>query len=258
MKAFEIIDMTDRTEKQRDTIGLTMVLDKGMGYNAACDLMECAADYIDVIKLGWGTSRIMPESLIKKKIRLYRDNNILISNGGTLFEIAYIQRKVDEFFNYAKKIGLNSIEISDGSVNINRNERTEIIRKAKSMGFKVFSEIGKKDPLEDAKFTMDYRIDEARADLESGSSKVIIEARESGKGIGIFDKEGGIKEDITRTLVKNIGLKNILFEAPIKSQQVYLILNFGPDVSLGNIKPEDVIPLETLRRGLRGDTFGKL
>jgi len=175
-----------------------------------------------------------------------------------LFEIAYLQRKVDEFFEYAHQVGLSSIEISDGSIRISREERSEIIRECKNMGFEVFTEVGKKDPLDDAGLTIDYRIKEAKSDLDAGATKVIMEARESGKGIGVYDEEGKVKEDMVKKLTEGIGLRNIMFEAPEKSQQVYLILNLSPEVNLGNIKPEDVIPLETLRRGLRGDTLGKL
>ena len=256
-KAFEMIDITNRTEKPRE-VGLTMVLDKGLGYRAAQDLMEYASEYIDMIKLGWGTHRLCSEEVVKRKIQLYTDNSILVSNGGTLFEIAYLQRKMDEFFEYAHQIGLNSVEISDGSIQIGREERSEIIRRCKNMGFEVFTEVGKKDPLEDAKLTIDYRIKQAKSDLDAGARKVIMEARESGKGIGVYDKEGKIKEDMVKKLIEGVGLRNIMFEAPEKSQQVYFILNLGHEVNLGNIKPEDAIPLETLRRGLRGDTLGRL
>jgi len=255
MKAFDILDMIDRERKPRET-GLTMVLDKGLGRNAADDLMEYA-DYIDVIKLGWGTPRFCQESTIKEKIACYKENDILVSNGGTLFEIAYSQGRVDDFLRYAQRICLNSIEVSDGSIDL-EGEKAKIIRRGIEMGFEVFSEVGKKEETEDAKLTIDQRIDEAKSDLSAGASKVIIEAREGGRGIGIFDKEGNVREDMARELVEGIGLENIIFEAPMKSQQVYLILNFGSDVSLGNIKTDDVVPLETLRRGFRGDTFGKL
>ncbi|MEA2032720.1 MAG: phosphosulfolactate synthase [Euryarchaeota archaeon] len=252
-----MIDIANRTEKPRD-IGLTMVLDKGLGYHAAQDLMEYASEYIDIIKLGWGTHRLCSEEVVRRKIQLYTDNSILVSNGGTLFEIAYLQRKIDVFFEYAHQIGLSSVEISDGSIRISREERSKIIRKCKNKGFEVFTEVGKKDPREDAGLMIDYRIKEAKSDLDAGATKVIIEARESGKGIGVYDKEGKIKEDMVKRLTEGIGVREIMFEAPEKSQQVYFILNLSPEVNLGNIKPEDVIPLETLRRGLRGDTLGRL
>ena len=257
MKTFEMITIPSREEKPRK-MGLTTLLDRGMGYHAACDLVEQAADYIDLIKLGWGTTRLIPEEIIKKKIKLYRDNQIMVSNGGTILEIAYQQGKVTEFFQSAKEIGINSIEVSNGVVTIIREDKQNLISKAKEIGFEVFSEIGRKNPLEDAKLTLEERIKEAHSDMAAGASKVIIEAREGGKGLGIYDDKGSVKREMVTALVSDIGVGNIIFEAPDKSQQVYLILNLGINVNLGNIRPDDVIPLETLRRGLRGDTLGKL
>lgn len=257
MKTFEMITIPSREEKPRKT-GLTTLLDRGMGYHAACDLVEQAADYIDLIKLGWGTTRLIPEETIKKKIKLYRDNQIMVSNGGTILEIAYQQGKVTEFLQSAKEIGINSIEVSNGVVTIIREDKQKLISKAKDLGFEVFSEIGRKNPLEDAKLTLEERIKEAHRDMAAGASKVIIEAREGGKGLGIYDDKGNVKKEMVTSLVSDIGVGNIIFEAPDKSQQVYLILNLGSNVNLGNIRPDDVIPLETLRRGLRGDTLGKL
>lgn len=257
MKAFEMIAIPSREEKPRKT-GLTTLLDRGMGYHAASDLVEQAADYIDLIKLGWGTSRLIPEEIIKKKIKLFRDNQIMVSNGGTILEIAYQQGKVTEFFQSAKVMGINSIEVSNGVVTINRTDKRRLIYEAKELSFEVFSEIGRKDPLEDAKITLEERIEEAKNDMAAGATKIIIEAREGGKGLGIYDDKGSVKGEMVTSLVSEIGLENIIFEAPDKSQQVYLILNLGINVNLGNIRPDDVIPLETLRRGLRGDTLGKL
>ncbi|BDC35606.1 phosphosulfolactate synthase [Candidatus Methanoliparum sp. LAM-1] len=255
-KAFDFLDSIDRVEKPRNK-GITMVLDKGMGFNAAKDLMEYA-DYIDIIKLGWGTPRFCSEEKIKERIKLYTKNGILVSNGGTLFEIAHSLNKFDQFLNYAKKIGLTLLEISSGITEISKEDKEKYIKKAKELEFNVFAEIGKKDPEKDIKLTMKQRIDEAKMDIELGVSKIIIEAREGGKGIGVFDQNGNIKEDMVKDLVTGIGLENILFEAPLKNQQVYFILNFGPDVNLGNIRSDDILGLETLRRGFRGDTFGRL
>jgi phosphosulfolactate synthase len=255
MNAFEFMDVLKRAEKPREN-GLTMVLDKGLGYNAVQDLME-VADYIDIIKLGWGIPMLYPENTIRRKIKRYKENDIWVSNGGTIFEIAYSQRRTDAFLRYAKEIGMDSIEISDGSIDISREERTRIIEEAKDE-FKVFTEVGKKEPEKDAVLSIEKRIEEAKMDLEAGASYVIMEARESGRGIGIYDEVGRVKEGMTKALVEGIGLQNIIFETPEKSQQVYLILNLSSNVNLGNIKPDDVIPLETLRRGLRGDTLGKL
>jgi len=257
MKAFEVIAIPSREEKPRK-IGLTTLLDKGMGYHAALDLMEEAADYIDLIKLGWGTSRLVTERVLKRKIKLYRDNQIMVGNGGTILEIAYQQGKISEFFKSAEQLGINSIEVSNGVITMNREEKRGLISKAREYGFEVFSEIGKKDPHEDAKLTLEERIEEAQSDMEAGASKIIIEAREGGKGLGIYDDKGSVKEGMVTSLVSAIGVENIIFETPDKSQQVYLILHLGINVNLGNIRTDDVIPLETLRRGLRGDTLGKL
>ena len=257
MEAFEMITIPAREEKPRKT-GLTTLLDRGLGYHAASDLVEQAANYIDLIKLGWGIARLIPQEILKKKIALYRDHRIMVSNGGTILELVYQQGKVKEFLQSAQELGFNSIEVSNGVITIPKKDKQKLITQAQELGFEVFSEIGRKDPREDAKLTLKERIKEAHSDLAAGASKIIIEAREGGKGLGIYDERGGIKKKMLNTLVKAIGMDNIILEAPEKSQQVYLILNLGINVNLGNIRPEDVIPLETLRRGLRGDTLGKL
>jgi len=257
MKSFEMITIPFREEKPRKK-GLTTLLDRGLGYHAALDLVEQAADYIDLIKLGWGTSRLISEEAVRKKIALYKDNQIKVSNGGTILEIAYQQGKATQFFLSAREIGIESIEVSNGVVRIPREHKQKLINEACELGFEVFSEIGKKDPLEDAAISLQERIKEAKHDMAAGASKVIIEAREGGKGIGIYDERGSVKEEMVSSLVSEIGVDNIIFEAPDKNQQVYLILHFGTNVNLGNIRTDDVIPLETLRRGLRGDTLGKL
>jgi len=257
MKTFEMIAIPSREEKPRKN-GLTTLLDRGMGFHAASDLIEQAAEYIDLIKLGWGTVRLIPEETIKKKVTLYRDNQIMVSNGGTILEIAFQQNKTSEFFQSAKKIGINSIEVSNGVVSIPGKDKQSLISQAKELGFEVFSEIGRKDPHQDAKLTLEDRIDEAHHDLAAGASKIIIEAREGGKGLGIYDDKGRVKEEMVASLVSEIGVDNIIFEAPDKNQQGYLICTLGINVNLGNIRPDDVIPLETLRRGLRGDTLGKV
>ena len=257
MKSFEMITIPSREKKSRNK-GLTTLLDKGLGYHAALDLVEQAADYIDLIKLGWGTSRLMPEDAVRKKIALYKDNQIKVSNGGTILEIAFQQGKATQFFHSAKNIGIDSIEVSNGVVKIPRENKRALINEACELGFEVFSEIGKKDPHEDAEMSLQERIEDAKNDWAAGASKVVIEAREGGKGIGIYDERGGVKEEMVSSLVSEIGVDNIIFEAPDKNQQVYLILHLGTGVNLGNIRIDDVIPLETLRRGLRGDTLGKL
>lgn len=255
-QAFEFIPILARSKKPRIR-GVTMVLDKGLGMNQAEDLME-AAPYIDIIKLGWGTSRLFSEKLIRAKVALYKSHDIAVGTGGTLFEIAYSRGATEQFFNHTWELGFNLIEISNGSIMLSYADKTAAIRQARTRGFTVISEVGKKDPREDHKLTVAQRVEEAQHDLQAGAFQVIIEARESGKDLGIYDDKGGVKEEMTQDLVRALGIENIMFEAPEKSQQAYLILHFGIEVNLGNIRSDDVIPLETLRRGIRGDTFGKV
>ncbi len=257
MKPFAMITIPPREEKPR-VRGITSVLDKGLGYYAAMDMVEQAAEYIDLVKLGWGTARLIPEAVIKKKIALFTGSAISVCNGGTFLEIAYQQGKTREFFESAHRIGLNVIEVSNGVVPIGGEAKQKLIADARSRGFEVVSEIGRKDPREDARLSMEERIKEATCDMAAGASKIIIEAREGGKGLGIYDDRGNVKGDMVTSLVDAIGPDTIIFEAPEKSQQTHLILTLGGNANLGNIRPDDVIPLETLRRGLRGDTLGQV
>lgn len=254
--AFDFIDICTRAEQPRSR-GRVMVLDKGLGPHQSQDLMT-AAPYIDIIKLGWATPRLFAEDVIREKIALYKKNNIMVGNGGTLLEVAYQQGKVDQFLSYCRDIGLELIEVSNGVVPIASDEKTQIISTARSMGFTVVSEVGKKEPSEDRKLSLQDRIAEAKKDLHAGAQYIIIEAREGGKSLGVYDETGALKEEMARFLAEEIGMEKLMFEAPEKSQQARLILLFGRDVNLGNIRPDDVIPLETLRRGIRSDTFGKL
>ncbi|MCP4647188.1 MAG: phosphosulfolactate synthase [bacterium] len=255
-RAFGFIDIIERSQKPR-TKGLTMVLDKGIGLSQAQDLVR-AEEHIDIVKLGWGTPCLLSEESLKRKILLYKGHNIVVGNGGTLLEIAYHKGKTEAFFEYCLHIGLELIEVSNGVMPISAAEKAEIIRGAKDMGFQVISEVGKKDPAEDIMLSLQDRVAEAHSDLAAGAHYVIIEARETGRSLGVYDDKGGLKEDIARSLLDKIGSEQIMFEAPEKSQQAHLVMLFGPEVNLGNISPEDVIPLETLRRGLRSDTCRKI
>jgi len=252
---FDFLEIPKRNAKPRSQ-GITMILDQGLGYHSAKELMM-AKEWIDIIKLGWGTPLVYPERFLKKKIKIYINNDIEVTNGGTFLELAYNQRKVDDFLKKMKEIGLTSIEVSNGIMDINHKNKAKLIKKAKDYGFKVYSEVGKKDPELDRKLSLEERIIEAKNDLKAGAFRVIMESRASGK-LGIYNESYKVKEAFARKLVKELGLENLIFEAPQKSQQVWLILNFGKEVNLGNIKTDDVIPLETLRRGVRGDTFGKI
>ena len=255
MNAFNFL--TSKIERKFDD-GLTMMLDKGMGPVSVIDFLELSGDYVDLAKFGWGTSAIHDRDLIKEKTEIYASYDVIPYPGGTLFEIAYQQNKIDEFLDEADNLGFQAIEISDGTINIKETEREKCIRKVKAAGFMTITEVGKKDPTEDHKLTVQNRVDLINLDLNAGADKVLIEGREGGKGIGIYDNQGKVKENEINLIVDSIDNNKIIWEAPQKEQQVYLILKFGPNVNLGNIPPEEITALETLRQGLRGDTLGRV
>tara|TARA_Y100000589_G_scaffold46490_3_gene39016 strand:- start:20841 stop:21599 length:759 start_codon:yes stop_codon:yes gene_type:complete len=238
----------NRTKKTRD-IGLTMVMDKGLSIREAEDLVYSSSDYIDIIKLGFGTAIISKN--IKKKIQLYQKNNIKVHVGGTLFEAFIIRNMFDDYINFVEELNLNTIEVSDGSIDLNHKIKCEYISNL-SKKFTVFSEVGYKKSnriLAPSKW-----IKLMKQELDAGSWKVIAEARESGT-VGVFRKDGEIRSDLIEEILSKIPNEKILWEAPKKDQQVWFIKLMGANVNLGNIDPKSVIPLECLRLGLRGDTF---
>lgn len=256
MKSFNFL-LKKREEKPRKK-GITMVLDKGLGLETAESLMNISGDYVDYLKFGWGTSIVHEQDIIKDKVAMYKSHNITPYTGGTLFELAYMNDKLEEFFQEAHDLGFEAIEVSDGSTTISHDKKLECIESAKKDGFEVLSEVGKKDPGLDKELSLDERIEYMQNELESGSSLIIVEAREGGKNIGIYDKSGNAKEDETDYILDNFDGNKILWEAPKKDQQVFFILKLGNDVNLGNVSTDDITSLETLRRGLRGDTVGKI
>jgi phosphosulfolactate synthase len=255
MNAFNFL--TNKKERKSGK-GLTMMLDKGMGPVSIIDFLELSGDYVDLAKFGWGTSAVHNRDLIKEKTEIYESYEVIPYPGGTLFEIAYQQNKFYEFLDEADYLGFQAIEISDGTININQSDREEFIRKVKDAGFMTITEVGKKDPTEDHKLTVQDRVDLVKFDLDAGADKVLMEGREGGKGIGIYDNNGKVKENEINLIVEKVDNHKIIWEAPQKEQQVYLILKFGPNVNLGNIPPEEITALETLRQGLRGDTLGRV
>ncbi len=256
MKSFNFL-LKEREEKPRQK-GITMVLDKGLGLETAESLMNISGDYVDYLKFGWGTSIVHEQNIIKDKVAMYKSHNITPYTGGTLFELAYMNDKLEEFFQEAHDLGFEAIEVSDGSTIISHDKKLECIESAKKDGFEVLSEVGKKDPGLDKELSLDERIEYMQNELEAGSSLIIVEAREGGKNIGIYDKAGNAKEDEIDYILDNFDGNKILWEAPNKDQQVFFILKLGNDVNLGNVSTDDITSLETLRRGLRGDTVGKI
>lgn len=256
MKSFNFL-LKEREEKPRQK-GITMVLDKGLGLETAESLMNISGDYVDYLKFGWGTSIVHEQDIIKDKVAMYKSHNITPYTGGTLFELAYMNDKLEEFFQEAHDLGFEAIEVSDGSTTISHDKKLECIESAKKDGFEVLSEVGKKDPGLDKELSLDERIEYMQNELEAGSSLIIVEAREGGKNIGIYDKAGNAKEDEIDYILDNFDGNKILWEAPNKDQQVFFILKLGNDVNLGNVSTDNITSLETLRRGLRGDTVGKI
>lgn len=256
MKSFNFL-LKERENKPRSK-GLTMVLDKGLGLETAESLMKISGEYVDYLKFGWGTSIVHNHDIIKSKVQMYQSYDITPYTGGTLFELSYKNDCLDDFYQEAHDLGFKAIEISDGSIYIPYNEKLNCIKEAKKEGFEVLSEVGKKDPVKDNEILIEDRLNLMKGELKAGSSKVIVESREGGKNIGIFNKDGDAKEEEIDYIINNLDEKNILWEAPNKSQQVFFILKLGVDVNLGNISTEEITSLETLRRGLRGDTLGKV
>ena len=237
-----------RTNKPREN-GLTMVMDKGLSLRQAEDFLTVNHNYIDIIKLGFGTSIITND--IVNKIKIYQENGNLVYAGGTLFEVFAIRDQIDDYKRYLDRIGLQMVEISDGSMNIEHNLKCEIISDF-SKDFKVISEVGCKD--DSVHISEESWIKWMKNELSAGSWKVIAEGRESGNA-GVFNQNGGIKNELIEKITSQIENNKILWEAPNKDQQVWFINKFGANVNLGNINTNEVIPLECLRLGLRGDTF---
>ena len=237
-----------RTSKAREN-GLTMMMDKGLSLRQAEDFLYSNHEHTDIIKLGFGTSIITPN--IAEKIKLYQNNGMLVYAGGTLFEAFAIRKQLDDYKKYMNHIGLEMVEISDGSMSMHHDIKCEIIADF-SKDFKVISEVGRKDA--SVEISIENWQNWMQKELSAGSWKVIAEAREGGN-IGICNDDREIKSELIDKIAKNIIVENIIWEAPKKEQQVWFIKKFGTNVNLGNIAFDEVIPLETLRLGLRGDTF---
>jgi phosphosulfolactate synthase len=244
-----------RSRKPR-TSGLTMVIDKGIGLHQMDDLLKNAADYMDVIKLTFGTSAFYDKKLLRKKNEEITHVGIDIMPGGTFLEVAFWQGVVDKYLDRAKELGFSAIEVSDGTIDIDPAMRKDVIKKSVDKGFKVITEVGKKDPKDVLPMALVHRL--IAEDISSGAFKVIIEAREAGKGVGIFDKDGRTRKDEMENIIAGVADPNsLIWEAPLKNQQQDLILRFGLNVNLGNIPPEEILALEALRQGVRGDTLKK-
>ncbi len=245
---YTINNLPERTEKPRSS-GMTMVMDKGLSLRQVEDFIEVSGSYTDIVKLGWATSFVTPN--LDEKLKLYSAAGIPVYFGGTLFEAMLVRGQFDDYCRLLDKYKLQYAEVSDGSIDIAHEEKCEYIRKLTKQ-VTVISEVGSKDV---QKIFAPYKwIKLMQSEIEAGAWKVIAEARESGN-VGIYRDSGEVRQGLIDEILTQIPAETIIFEAPQKAQQVWFIKLIGANVNMGNIAPIDVIPLETLRLGIRSDTF---
>jgi phosphosulfolactate synthase len=242
------LNLPERPGKPR-AVGLTHVIDKGMNIRDIEGLFDTAGAFVDIVKLGWGTSYVTNN--LEKKIALYRHFETPIVCGGTLFEAVYARDRIDEFKSWLKENRFSHVEISDGTLEIPRDRKLELIADF-ARDFVVLSEVGSKDS--DVVYAPYQWVEWIKEEKDAGAWKVITEARESGTS-GIFRRDGDMRTGLIDEIAHEVSVDDLIFEAPTKSSQAWFVKHFGPNVNLGNIPPEEVIPLETLRLGLRGDTL---
>ena len=244
----DLLTLPPRTDKPRET-GLTHVLDRGLSVSGVDDLVEVAGDYVDFVKLGWGTA--VATLNLEAKLARYREHGIPVMFGGTLTEIAIIQDRLDALVTRLHELGVEYIELSDGSINLEHDRKLELIASL-AKEFIVLSEVGSKD---DTRIMAPFRwVEQIQSELEAGAWKVIAEARESG-AVGIFRHDGEVRQGLVDEILHAVDGDKIIFEAPRKDQQVWFVRRLGANVNLGNIAPEEVLSLETVRVGLRADTI---
>jgi len=247
----EFLGLPMRPSKPRER-GLTHVIDKGMTLAEVDGMFETAGEFVDMVKLGWGTSYVTNN--LAEKVRLYQSYDTPVMAGGTLLEAAVARGRVDEFKRWAKGLGFTHVEVSDGTLRMERESKQELIS-ALTEDFVVLSEVGSKD--QESVFAPYQWVAWIREELEAGAWKVITEGRETGTG-GIYRRDGEVRSGLIDEIVHEIPIDSLLFEAPQKDQQAWFIRHLGPEINLGNIHHDDVIPLETLRLGLRSDTMPSL
>ncbi len=227
--------------------GLCHVLDKGLGPRGWADVLEMSGDYIDIVKLGWGTSYVTQN--LAKKLDVLKEKPVVI--GGTFFEVVYVKNAFDDYKRWLQSLGLTHVEISDGTVEIPRERKLELIADF-ARDFTVLSEVGSKDS--EVVYAPYEWVQWIKEEKEAGAWKVITEAREGGTS-GIFRSDGQMRTGLIAEIEHSIDFHDLIWEAPTKASQAWFVKHFGADVNLGNIPPEEVIALETLRLGLRGDTL---
>ena len=245
---YSLNNIPERTAKPRVS-GYTMAMDKGLSLREVEDFISVAGGYVDVVKLGWATSFVTPQ--LKEKVALYHAADIPVYFGGTLFEAFIVRQQFDDYRRTLDQYNMSFAEVSDGSIELPHDRKCEYIRQLCEQ-VTVLSEVGSKD---ETKIMPPYRwIELMQAELEAGAWKVIGEAREGGT-VGLFRSTGEVRSGLVQEILTKIPSEKIIWEAPQKEQQVWFIKLLGANVNLGNIAPNEIIPLETIRIGLRGDTF---
>lgn len=248
MLNFPISHIPQRSEKERDK-GLTMMMDKGLSLKEAEHFSDAAGDYTDLVKLGFGTALITPQ--LKEKINIYKSAGMRVYFGGTLFEMFAVRDELDHYKRFLDQFEVETVEVSDGSIKMEHEEKLNIIADL-SRDRTVLSEVGTK--VKGLVIPNDVWVQNMKSELDAGSWKVIAEARESGT-IGIYNADGTANKDLIDAIMKQISVDDVIWEAPNKAQQVLFIKLVGANASLGNIAPHEVVALEALRCGMRGDTF---
>jgi len=247
---FNLDKIPGRTSQPR-SYGLTMVADKGLSLQETKDLMSAAAPHIDVVKLAFGTAHVTPN--LAEKIKVYQSYNVAVYFGGLLFEAFLVRNQYQDYVNALKEYGITHIEVSDGSVDIPHAEKCGYIEKLAKLGT-VYSEVGSKDK-DRQHITPPYKwIELMKAEMEAGAQYVIAEARETGT-VGLYRDSGEVREGLVQEILTKISHEKIIWEAPLKNQQLYFLDLIGCNANLGNIAPHEVVALEAMRIGLRGDSF---
>ncbi len=245
---FKLNHVPERTSGIRDH-GLTMMMDKGLSLAEAGHYVDSSAPYTDLVKFGFGTALITRD--LKKKVKLYQDAGLKPYFGGTLFEMFFVRNQFDDYRRFVSESGLKNVEVSDGTIRMEHDEKLKCIE-ILAKDFEVLSEVGTK--VKGVELSNEVWVSYMKTELAAGSWKVIGEARESGT-IGLYQSDGSANRALIDDIMKEISVDDVLWEAPIKAQQIMFIQMLGANVNLGNIAPNEVVALEALRCGMRGDTF---
>lgn len=244
------LTLRKRPPKPRKT-GLNHVLDKGCTLSTTQDVLEQMSDFVDIWKFGWGSSYLDPT--IRSKVSRLRAANVKACTGGTLLEVAWLQGQAEAMFTFAAEAGFDCVEVSDGATDMPLSNKRELISRARDRGFEVLSEVGSKNPTKAIAPTQ--WVDEIEGDVVAGARWIVAEGRESGT-VGLYTSAGEVRRALIDALAGCAHAKQVIYEAPQRSQQSFLLRHIGPDVNLGNVLLDDLMGLEALRLGLRADTLG--